>query len=175
MTTERIPPLLRKRIEALKGSKWEMSEELFRRATSGHAAFDRIFVWQYPEDWYGGDCYAGTNMLKPPATLKRQEQNTPRGIIISAGLSALDALRSNGIDVGHIVHFCVNAPYRRPLDDNDQKHLVLLRAGDIVDSEDLARALDDGDVAVNVNKDGQHVLVDASGNAWVPRLPWMED
>ena len=90
------------------------------------------------------------------------------------GLGAMDAIKANGVDVGHIVHFCVNSPYRLPLDDHDQHHLCLLRAGDLVASEDLAEALDKGEAHI-VERDGEHLIVDAEGKTWKPRLPWMEE
>lgn len=176
MTSERIPPLLRKRIEALKGTKYELSDEAFRRATSAQAVFDRILVWQVPETWYGGDTFAGTTIEKSAATQKRHAQNTPRGLVISIGLAAMDAMRSNGIGLGHFVHFQHNAPYRRPLDDHDQQHLIALRAGDIVSSEDLADALDSGVCQAVWNPESRcHVFVDHHGESWAPSLPWMED
>lgn len=172
--SERIPPLLRQRIEKLRGTKYEMSPEIFRRATSGHAVFDRVLVWQWPEEWYGGEFFHGTSMKKPESTIARQSYDTPRGIIVSAGLNALDVLRSQGMDIGHIVHFCVNSLYRRPLDDHDTKHLALLRVGDIVDSEDLAHAIDHGAASVAM-VDGEHRVVwSDSKNSLAPKLPWIE-
>jgi hypothetical protein len=174
---ERIPPLLRRRIELLKGTDYEMSEEIYKRATSGQAVFDRVLVWQVPEPWYGGETFEGTNLVKAVSTKTRHEQDTPRGIIVSAGLNALDVLRSQGMDVGHVVHFCVNSLYRRPLDDHDTKHMALLRVGDIVDSEDLAEALDQDACSVEF-VDNEHRIVwhgaSESLPAPSPKLPWME-
>jgi hypothetical protein len=170
---ERIPPLLRRRIELLKGTDHEMAPEIYERAVSGQAVFDRVLVWQVPEAWYAGETFEGTGIVKAVSTQKRQEYDTPRGIIVSAGLNALDVLRSQGMDVGHVVHFMVNSLYRRPLDDHDEKHLALMRVGDIVDSEDLAQALDRGECRIDVVQ-GKHRIADKSGLTWVPQLPWME-
>lgn len=172
--SERIPPLLRRRIEMLVGTDYEMEPEVYKRATSGQAVFDRVLVWQVPESWYGGETYQGTNLVKAVSTKRRHDQDTPRGIIISAGLNALDVLRSQGMDVGHVVHFCVNSLYRRPLDDHDEKHLALLRVGDIVDSEDLADALDKGECRIII-ENGEHRIVGSDGATWSPKLPWMEN
>lgn len=174
---ERITPLLRRRIESLKGTKFEMPEEIFRRATSSQAVFDRVLVWQWPEDWYGGDKFHGTDIDKPESTKARQGYDTPRGIIVSAGLNALDVLRSQGMDIGHVVHFCVNSMYRRPLDDHDSKHLALLRVGDIVDSEDLAESIDRHLCSVEVvdtPKGPEHRVLGPNGAPWSPQLPYME-
>lgn len=175
---DRIPPLLRRRIEMLKGTKFEMSEETFRRATSCQAVFDRVLLWQWPEPWYGGTKFHGTDIDKPESTLARQGYDTPRGIIVSAGLNALDVLRSQGMDVGHVVHFCVNSLHRRPLDDHDSKHLALLRVGDIIDSEDLADAIDKSLCSievVNTEKGPEHRVVGPAGAPWSPQLPWIEE
>lgn len=174
---DRITPLLRRKLDMLKGTKHEMSEETFKRAFSGQAVFDRVLVWQFPEPWYGGDTYEGTDIAKAESTKARQQYDTPRGIIVSAGLNALDVLRSQGMDVGHTVHFCVNSLYRRPLDDHDSKHLALLRVGDIIDSEDLADALDKHLCSVEVVdtvKGPEHRVVGPNGAPWSPQLPWME-
>jgi hypothetical protein len=170
---ERIPELLKKRLAALKGTDYEMSPEVFDRATSAQAIFDRVLLWQVPEGWYGGDEYEGTGIVKATSTKIRHQQDTPRGIIISAGLNALDVLASHGVGIGHVVHFCVNSMYRRPLDDHDEKHLALMRVGDNVDSEDLAAAIDNGTCHV-VLYEGKHILVDNDGNQWEPQLPWIE-
>lgn len=170
----RRPPLLTKRLAALEGTKYAIPSDKIERAFAGQAVLDRVLVWQFPESWYGDDAYEGTRILKAMATEARHRQDTPRGIILSIGLGALDALRTNGMDVGHIVHFCVNAPYRRPLDDHQEHHLLLLRAGDMVDSEDLAKALDSGECKV-VWDGTRHHLVDKDGGFWTPKLPWMED
>lgn len=172
---DRITPLLRRRIEMLKGTEYEMSPEIFERAMACQAVFDRVLVWRVPEGWYAGDKFEGTNIVKAVSTKARQELDTPRGIIVSAGLNALDVLRSQGMDIGHVVHICVNSMYRRPLEDtgNDKFTLGLLRVGDIVDSEDLADALDRGECRVYQVK-GEHRLVDKEGKTWEPKLPWME-
>jgi hypothetical protein len=167
----RIPPLLRARLDELKGTELEMPAE---RALGMQALFDRVLVWQFPDDAHASETFGGGKILKPESTKVRHRQSVPRGLVISVGLGALDALRANGVDVGHIVQFCVNSTYRLPLDDNDVNHLCLLRAGDLVASEDLARALDIGECVI-VEVDGVHVFRDKSGKEWKPRLPWMEE
>jgi hypothetical protein len=166
----RVSALLLKRIAETKGTPHEIPDT----ALSLQAVYDRVLVWQLPDEEHGGETYHGTSIVKPDAVRERIWQSVPRGLVVSMGLGAMDALRANGIDVGHVVFFCVNSPYRLPLDDHDQKHLCLLRAGDIVGSEDLARALDDNEVRIE-EKDGEHVLLDVDGKVWKPRLPWMEE
>jgi hypothetical protein len=172
---ERVPKLLLQRLDALNGTPYEMPEEIRKRALASQFIYDRIAVWQCPEEWYAGEKFAGTSIYAPESRVTRHKQNTPRGIVVNIGLAAMDAMRSNGIGVGHVVHFAVNAPYRKPLDDTDKIYLVLLHAGDLVGSEDLARALDDGSAqAVWDPEARQHRLIDTNGDSWTPRLPWME-
>lgn len=174
MKVERIPPLLRKRLEEMKGTPYEIPEE----ALCLQAVYDRVLVWQFPDEKVGKSTYGKGPIHKAPTTIDRIAQSIPRGIIITAGLGCMDALKANGMDVGHVVYFCVNSPYRLPLDDGDKHFLCLLRAGDMVASEDLARALDKGECFIN-ETDGEHTLatVDAEGaiKSWKPRLPWMEE
>lgn len=170
MKVDRIPSLLRKRLEEMKGTPYEIPVE----ALSLQAVYDRVLVWQFPDEKVGKATYGGGKILKAPSTIDRIAQSIPRGIIITAGLGCMDALKANGMDVGHVVYFCVNSPYRLPLDDGDKHFLCLLRAGDMVASEDLARALDAGECSIEV-RDSVHVLADAQGAIWKPRLPWMEE
>lgn len=141
---------------------------------SGQAMFDRLLIWQVPEKWYRDKKYGGGLIEKAETTVRRHWEEAPRGLILGIGLGALDNLSSNGVAVGHYVHFAVLSPYRRPLDDFESKTLVTCRAGELIDSEDLAEAIDRGVVTVEP-VDGVHTLVDAEGKNWVPRLPWMED
>lgn len=170
----RVPPLLLKRMEELKGTPHEIPEA----ALGMQAVYDRVLVWQFPDERVGKETYGDGPIMKPEHVKKRIAQSIPRGMIISVGLGAMDALRSNGMDVGHVVYFCVNSPHRLPLDDSDQKFIVLIRAGDLVASEDLAQALDKGETHIveDENLAGrEHNLRDADGKLWKPRLPWMEE
>ena len=173
---KRMTPLLRKRFDMLKDTECELSVEIEKRVMSAQAVFDRVLLWQVPESWYCGDTFIEGGLIHTPlSTRERHMQDTPRGIIVSAGLNAMDAMCSHGMGIGHVVHFCVNSLYRRPLDTVDGgKHLCLIRVGDIIDSEDLADAIDAGVVNVFVNK-SEHRLVDAEGKTWEPKLPWIDE
>lgn len=165
-----LPPLLDKR-------RWQygIPDEAFYV----QPVFDRIFVWQVPED--EGDTFAGTSIVKPDSVKSREEGETPRGILIGAGLGALDSLRSNGIDLGHMVHFVRLSPWRRELAPVEglTMNFVVLRAGDLVDSEDLAAAMRAGKVEVvaEANKDGfmLHALRGEDGKVWAPSEPFKSE
>ena len=118
-------------------------------------AFDKVYIWQvnlterrtYSE---------GGSIVKPDARIANDRNTAPRGIIVSAGLQALDSLLSTGIDVGHMVRFKKFSPFIQPVAEIQGVELtvMVIRDGDIVSSEDLARAYHARDLSIiNVAKD----------------------
>lgn len=118
-------------------------------------AFDKVYIWQvnlterrtYSE---------GGAIIKPDARVAHDRNTAPRGIIVSAGLQALDSLLSTGIDVGHMVRFKKFSPFIQPVAEIQGVELtvMVIRDGDIVSSEDLARAYHAREISVvNVAKD----------------------
>ena len=98
----------------------------------------------------------------------------PRGVIVTAGLLALDALRSNGMDLGHIVNFGRLAPFAKVIDEigGHVMTLLIMSAGDIISSEDLPRLLKDRTARVFYNPElGIHEYIDENGKAWRPVMP----
>jgi hypothetical protein len=149
--------------------EYGITDAAFKR----HATFDRVFVWQIPMQ--AGDTFEDGGLIHMAGTTKDRERATaPHGIIISAGLKALDELVSNGMDLGHRVLFCHSAPYFVRYDTvlGQHQHLVILRAGDIIGSEDLATNLKARKVRIMQNRDEalrvEHVLVDENGRAVLP-------
>lgn len=138
-------------------------------AFSVQASFETVYVWQIPI--YSGDTFsASSKILKPDQTKSREAKESPRGIIVSAGLTALDALRSHGMDVGHIVTIIKLAPYRVYFDirGGKQDNLLDLRVGDIHGSLDTSELLRAGKLRVvsGYTKDGgfNHHYVNAEGD-----------
>lgn len=133
--------------------------------------FQRVHVAQIPEQ--ETETYAGTSIIKTEITKKRELVEAARGVIVSAGLGALDILRSNGFDIGHTVAFVRLAPFRRwvNLPNGIQIPLISLVAGDIIDSEDLGEMLRTRKVRIVPRViDGmtQHCFVDENGKSWNP-------
>ena len=104
------------------------------------------------------------------------------GVLVSAGLSALDKLRPEGICLGHIVNFLNFTPWHAELDrvkapgggqviDTG----VELHVSDIRGSLDLASALNSGKCkrSIITNKNGveEYFYTDADGNPWDPETP----
>ena len=165
-----LPPLLEAR---------RLEYGIVDQAFEQEALFDRIYVWQIPRT--GGDTYEGTMIVRPEQGKRREENETPRGIIISAGLKGMDNLRSNGVDLGHIVNFIRASPWRMPIgtiNGVEIPPLMVMRDGDLVSSDDLATARRKGKVktvVVEVNGGLEHRLQNADGTSTAVSMPWMSE
>ena len=157
----------------LEARRWEF---LIPDKAFDHAAlYDRILILQLTDsegETFGED----STIIMPEITKSRLADEACRGVIVSAGLSALDHLRSNGADLGHVVRFIRNAPWRMKVDrvEGHDIHELVMRDGDLISSEDLAIALRKGQCKV-AYVEGQHVFVDAKGNIWKPEMPFIQD
>lgn len=162
-----LPPLLDKR--RLENS---IPDSAFRY----QPLFDRIFVWQIPDDH--GLLSKDSLLVLPETTRQADMYSTPRGILVSAGLGALDVLYSHGVDLGHIVHFQRIAPFKRRIGRyaGTEMQVLVLQAGDLASSEDLAERLRSGELRVTASDtdDGvQHRLVDKAGKSLEPKPAWI--
>lgn len=125
------------------------------------ASYDRIVVYSVPEEKASRETFSpGSTLIRPAQSQKREALETPRGVIVSAGLGARDVLRSHGIGLGHMVWVARLSPWRHEVDrDADGKTIefLFLRVGDIVGSETLLRLLKEGRVLVAIdNETGVH-------------------
>lgn len=162
-----IPPLLDAR-----RLKYAIPDEAFKV----QAAFNVCLVHQIPR--FEGETYGDGPIVMPQTARRKNEEEAPRGIIVSAGLQALDCLRSNGLDLGHLITFCRLAPWRMPVVQlrGHDFYLVILRTGDITGSEDLREALATGRCHIDYEEDSvQHVLVDQRGKRWNPVVPFISE
>lgn len=142
-----------------------------------HAVFDRILVMQVDMDKHK-ETFGDTGILMPDTARARINEQTCRGIIISAGLLALDELRSNGIDLGHYVRFIKNAPWKMQVDtvEGHEVYELVMRSGDLVSDEDLSEALRRGECRIEYDAaSGKHGFVDKKGVQWQPKLPWIAE
>jgi hypothetical protein len=163
----KLPPLLEAR-------RWEflMPDGCFQT----QALFDRILVMQIP--YTDKSTFGDTGIIMPETTKARLGDEACRGIIVSAGLKALDNLRSNGVDLGHVIRFIRNAPWRMEVDNVLAKTVyeLVMRDGDLIASEDLAEACRRGECRVEWDDEAkQHVYVDSKGKQWEPKLPWIQE
>lgn len=112
-------------------------------------------------------------MIHMPDTKASQElRSCHRGVLVSAGAVALDALRSNGVDLGHIVHFIHVNPFRLFVDyvEGFEPQVLVMTVDCVAGSEDLADTLRSGAAKMQV-VDGRHQITDADGHLWDPRMP----
>lgn len=137
------------------------------------AVYDRVLLWQVPMQ--KGDTYEGSLIHLPDTTKDRELRKAPIGIIVSAGLSALDILRSHGMDLGHKVIFTHSAPYfvRYDVVEGQDYHLIVLQAAQITASYDLADSLKKRELRIIQNPENttypEHVLIDSSGKPTLPQ------
>lgn len=166
-----LPPLLEARRH-----KYGIPDAAFEQ----DAFYDWIVVHQIPPKWQesGNETYEGTSILKTQNAKKRDTLESSRGIVVSAGLKALDSLRSHGVDIGHIISFVRVAPWIRPTANYEgyEYTMIVLKDGDIITSEDLREALRSGKCRIVYDEESkQHLFVDASGKKWTPVDAYSDD
>lgn len=106
--------------------------------------FDKVYIYQIPLPGQGGSTYSKGGMILKPEQVQSFERNTaPRGIVVSAGLQALDSLYSTGVELGHIVRFKKLSPFIMPVAEIKGYwfSVYVVRDGDIEASEDLAELI----------------------------------
>lgn len=113
--------------------------------------FDRVFVAQALHHSEEGEHFVeGGRIIRPQTSQARAAREMPRGILVSAGIIALDSLRSHGIDLGHMISFTDASPWQLPLgrvgtgEDSMEFSLLQMRAGSISGSEDTRELLASG-------------------------------
>ena len=125
----KLPPLLEARRR-----EFAIPDCCFTRV----AMFDRCLIFQITE---GAQKASPGSMLWAPETAQaRNLKDAPRGVVITAGLAALDYLWANGVRPGNIVNFVRLSPWRMPVGTvkGTEIQLHVVRAGDIVAHEDQA-------------------------------------
>lgn len=136
-----------------------------------HATFKTVLVLQV--SMQKGDTYKDSAIILTEAHKDRELRRAPLGIIVSAGLQALDILRSHGIDLGHKVMYVHSAPYFVRYDTiaGSDQHLVVLDVSQIRASFDMANNLKARRLRIVKNPEdlSQHVLKDEDGKYLVPQ------
>jgi hypothetical protein len=134
-------------------------------AFSIYPSFDRVYVYQIPMN--ERETYAeGGKILMPEDQIAYKKNTAPRGILVSAGLKAMDALYSTGYAIGHIVRFKKFSPFIVPIDniDGHELQMMVLRDGDLEGSEDMAEQIHSGRGRIrNVSEDGYDFRYELDG------------
>lgn len=145
---------------------------------AGGASYDSVVLYQVPLYL---DHYGRSDLYMPDSTKDILRSEASRAVILDAGLLALDSLRSNGIDLGHIVCFTRFSPCRPVVDVIKGKELrvVVVHAGDIRWSETLRAEVRAGKKKVVrrlIEKTWRHIYVDTTTNEeWVPEMAYSSD
>lgn len=167
----KLPPLLEE-----KRLKYNIPDCYFQH----QATYDRCLCFQLEDSKY-----LGTTLELADTTKDWQRMMSPKVVIVSAGLLALDNIRSHGIDLGHTVIINQMTPYRFEggVVNGKVQRILIIRDGDICASEELSRDMQTGRCRVDAKmvkgKDGsefaQHFFVDKDGKTWDPQTPWIPD
>src|SRR5688572_8413718 len=102
-------------------------------AFQSQPGFDKVYIWQLST--VEGNTYAkGGKIVMPDQIIAAKRNTAPRGVLVSAGLKAMDALYSSGFEIGHIVRFKKMAPFIQPVDmiEGHELTVMVVRDGDIV-------------------------------------------
>lgn len=133
-------------------------------------AFDAVTVWPislYQDQKIG-------SLFVPGNVADKDKDTAPEGIIVSAGLKALQCLRTNGMDLGHHVVFLHMNPYWRECQRSTAGKMYwvrMLTVGDIRSSYDLAKDVKEGRVVLEELEDGTFVYARVGEPARRPKLP----
>lgn len=162
-----LPPLLEDR-------RWEYG--IIDGFFAAQPCWDRVHIYQIPQ--FKSKTYDPSGVIvMPDSAVQRETHQCPEGIIVAAGLSALDALRSHGMDLGHRVIFIRNAPWRVRVGMvlGQAENMLPMTVGDIGASYDTTTELRSRRARVKYNAEKQqHMLIDADGKEWAPTVPWKE-
>jgi hypothetical protein len=102
------------------------------------AGFDRIFV--FPLDPFDQDeKIPGSSLYRAQTTKQKDMQEGFRGVLISAGLTAMDRLMSHGYELGDIVMTNKNVPFARRMEllEGEPMFVLVMRDGDLAGNETL--------------------------------------
>jgi hypothetical protein len=143
-------------------------------AFKSQASFDRIFV--FPIDAFEGEEAEKTTggIFKPELTKLKDKQEGHRGVLISAGLTAMDRLMSHGYELGDIVTSNKNVPFARRCDliSNIPMFYLVMRDGDLAGNESLMERIRSGQqkvIDVGDQFEYQHQIASNDNGEWTTK------
>jgi hypothetical protein len=170
-----LPPLLEKR-----RLEYKLAAGFFLH----ECLWDYVMVAQISYDSETDKRLAGAGLERPEAYADADKRRSYMGILTSAGSTALDALMSEGVTLGHIVRFMRYTPFQFEVEvlkseqgDTWAQSGVDLVVTDIRSSMDLAINLRHPDTGcrreVRDYDDGrrENIYVDGDGKVWRPEKP----
>jgi hypothetical protein len=138
----------------------------------GQVLFDRVLLYRIPNEFYEKEtALAGGRIIIPESVVKDRQSKSTRMVIVGAGAMALDILRSNGLDLGHIVLSPRFADWRHYIERETVNEVtgektmeviefLLGRAGDIAWSEDLMSGFNGGTVELEYRENKHQYVID---------------
>jgi len=133
----------------------------------GEAQFERVLVYQLPDSAAASDTFIKGGLIAKPDNRKSTDQKrSPRGIIVSAGLRAMDILRDNGMEVGELIWMSPNVFYRYEVGKHKNGQPIefaFMNIGDIVLSEDIINRVWEEKSLVLTRINSKHVYQGISG------------
>lgn len=149
-------------------------------AFKSQALFDRIHV--FPIDFGEGEAVEKTSggLWKPNTTKLRDKQEGNRGVIISAGLTAMDRLMSHGVEIGDVVVTNKNVPFARRCEEISEHVMfyLVMRDADLASDETLVERIRAGEVRitdVGGPEAYSHQLADADGHVKKKQSVYIND
>lgn len=140
----------------------------------GQAMYGRIIVYRVPDKAAERKTFIEGGVIE-----MTEEQaggrawRAPRGIIVSAGLQAMDVLRGNGMGLGEMIWMASHTPWRYEVDSKQTGDKVetveffFMQAGDVVISEDMQERIRSKRATIEL-RDGKHQLT--IDNEEIPRF-----
>lgn len=146
--------LLERRVREFKIPKWP-----------GRCSFERVLIYRIPDDHAANEKTASGLLYKPSSRKATDEARSPRGIIVSAGLEALDIMRAHGKKLGDLVWFAPWTPQRFEVGRTEKADIDFdfMNVGEIVLDEDEEKRIESGELTL-VFQDGKHKYLAKDGS-----------
>jgi len=160
-----LPPLLEaRRLE------YGIVDAVFQR----QPLYDRIILYQFDPFMSSDGKLQGSELYVPDAIQDKEQKSASSGILCGWGPSAQETMASNGVQLGDKVELVRMTPWSIRVDyfASAWEWVLIMRAGDLVTSVDLADRLRKGECKIAYNEDAGRVHVtNPDGERWVPEVP----
>lgn len=116
----------------------------------GAINFEDVLIFQVPDqEWSSEKWSSDSTLYKPEYVQDADKRKCPRGIIVSAGLKALDIMRDHGMQLGEMVLFSPNSFHRfqvKRTGDGKMVEFPFMHISDVHISEDIPSRLAAGEL-----------------------------
>jgi hypothetical protein len=133
----------------------------------GAAMFERVLVFRIPAEVEKSETYGESGIIKIQERIVTDTTGTPRCVLVSAGLRAMDILRANGARLGDVVWIApdVFTRYETGFSGGRSEEFTFCSVGDIITNESLAERGAAGELEMRWDAQRKrHVFVDPETN-----------